>query len=1555
MSFLVTILWELLKYVAKKGTKAFSPWYNIAVFQYRFYRTIHRWAKSLPKGLRIQPDIFYINFFSDLEAAEDGNLRPVLNAMMHKIKYTYLPSQEIWLATFMERWSNVKQDQGQNAHPFFLLPRFEAKQHIRSLVEAASREFAKDIDAFKSFTIAFAKRMDSRPTVSISIGEDIYRLREYTKETLRDLSQLAVIEVSKFKVKIQRPCVNTLIDAAGEGHCLVLGEPGSGKSGVLYDAANKLIEKGRDVIFLAADRLDSNSLSGLQEELGLQNPLLRILENWSNPSPGFVLIDALDAARSDASADMLNLLISEVTRIDSRWKVVATIRKFDLRYRPKLQDMFTGSSISFPVPDAEFPNIRHMNTPLLEESELEQIPKQWPELGKLLEDAKQHKDSTLHQLLHLPFNLHLTATLIASGSSIKDFTPVRSQIELLDKYWSYRVIGTNGQGYAREALIQRMCQLMVEAQSLKIDVEKTNPSENSAFIDQLLRNNVLIEYQQSPQITPNRNILAFSHHVLFDYATARMLFRDTGEKVIEMVTEKLHILLSIRPSLRFHFQHLWLKDKTHSYFWDLAIKMIQNELVPKIGQLLAPLVATEMAQSISDFELLFKRLGTTDNEDRAAAEEAASHIVGTLLIGDKALVGETAGPWCEFLAKTSEQISLKAAGHVRPLLMKVTDEPREMTPVQNKQAGLAARHLMKFSLKNPKTKRGLLPVAISSVCKTFTSDAKASDLLIRQFLESEILDEGQIKGIYSLTRNIKFLFHVAPELVESIYLSVLRSPEPEAKETSMSDSQILPLTSNLKQDFDLAQWNLAKAFKKCVEASTHHAIKILTETVKFYVESRHNSSENPRVYDFSFGKQKVSFVADYSYAWDQGGVYQHDPPVMMLDAFSSYLEDLGANESNLDRVQLVIDLIVKYNTTAVVWRRLIRVGAKCPDTIGKQLAPILKAPILLATPDTATEAGNMLRVVHPKLGESQKREIEELIMKFPHLKLLRDFSYREKERDRLLGCIPLESIVTSEAHQHLQTMLNEDSVPSNEPPVRFESSYGAFTEEDYLRRQGVNLEKPANVQFREILRPISEFTGRFLNDIPTLDDAMQIMPAMKSLKRALETAKQDGVQNELINPGVGKLTEVCESLARNDQLLEQKEEISFIRSILLQSSKHPIPEYDSERNKQFDRIASWGRLSPRISAAQGLMLIARNKNTLTPEVREAIERLSQDPVSAVRYMIVQSLGFLQKTDSDFRWRLIDQFANKEPSLVVLDVLVDRILFSLTRDHTDRVVGITKNIFSRVALTEGCVNPQDACTSLLVRVFVHLDHVDAGKTVFDLVQNVTEFPEQLQHMAGVLRNLLADGGDEEPIVQKYAVCLRAWELMDAICESSVSAWTELEEKYGKTPSNQIPKEITQVWQNLARLIDSIARNLHFASGAYQEKKKGGEESEQLLTAPQKRRFFQNAKKSLQALKTVGLASAAHHLIEMLQAYIEINPEEVFLQIAEIVVVAEKGGYQYESLAVDLLVEILGRYMAEYKEIFRVKPNCQKMLVRVLDIFVMWPNARKLTYRLKDIYR
>lgn len=1555
MTFFIDILLELFKYGMKKGTKAFSPWYRIAVFQHRCNRAIHRWARSLPKGLRVQPGIFYINFFSDLGAADDSNLRPALYAMMHKIKYTYLPSQEVWLATFMELWRNVNQDQGQTAHPFFLLPEFEAKQHIQSLAEASSREFAKDIDAFKLFTVALAKRMDSRPIGSMSIDEDIYRLREYTKETLRHLSQLAVIEVSKFKIKIQRPCVNTLIDAAGDGHCLVLGEPGSGKSGILYDAANKLIEKGRDIIFLAADHLDSNTLSGLQEELELQNPLLRILENWSNPSPGFVLIDALDAARSDASAHMLHLLIGEIVRMDTCWKVIATIRKFDLRYRPELQDIFSGSPISSPTPDPEFQEIRHMNTPLLEESELKQIPGQWLGLGKLLEDAKEFTDSTLYGLLHQPFNLRIAAALIAAGSSIQDLTPIRCQTELLDKYWSYRVIGTNGEGHAREALIRLMCKVMVEAQSLKVNLAALDPSQNSQFIHRLLHDNVLVEYQRSTQSPPNRSILAFSHHVLFDYATARMLFCDTDEKVVEMITENPHILLSMRPSLRFHFQHLWLKDKTHSDFWNIVLMMLRNKQIPKIGQLLGLSVATEMASNIADFDLLFQSLAGGDNENRSAAEEATSHVIGTLLTGDKALVGETVGPWCEFIAKVSEQLSLKRAGYVRPLLMKITDNHKEMSQDQNNLTGLAARRLMEFSLQNPETRRWLLPVAIPSVLKTFTSDAKASETLIRQFLKSEILDEGQIKGIYYLTRNIKFLFQVAPELVESIYLLVLGSPEPEAKETSMSDSQILPLISNLKQDFGLAQRNLAEAFRKFIEASTPHAIKILTETVNCYVESRHSSSENPRVYDFSFGKQKASFVADASCVWDQGRVYQHDAPVMMLDAFSSYLEDLGANESNLDRVQLAIDLIVKYNTTAVVWRRLIRVGVKCPDTIGKQLAPILKAPILLATPDTATEAGNMLRSVHPLLNETLKREIEELIMGLPNLEDLKDFSYREKKRDRLLGCIPLESITTPEARQRLQTMLDEKSVPPNKPAFVFESSVGKFTEEDYWKEQGVNLDEPANVQFRKTLRPISEFTKRFINDIPTLQDAMQIMAAVKSLKAALATAKRDGVKDELFTSGVGKLTEACESLARNDQLLEHKEEISFIRRILLQSSEYSIPEYDSERNKQFDKIASWGSPSPRIAAAQGLMLIARSKNALTPEVWEAIERLSRDPVNAVRYMIAKRLRLLAKTNPRLMWQLIDQFANKDVSLAVLDVLVDSVLFGLTRDHTDTIVRITKNVFSRVVPRESCVNPQDACISLLAKAFVYLDHADARRTVFNFAQQPTRFAKQLTHMAGVLRNLLADREGEESIVQEYAVCLRAWELMDAIGESSVRAWKELEEKCGKTPSNQIPKEITQIWQNLARLIDSIAQDLYFASGAYQEKQGSTEEGEQPLTKYQKHRFFQQAKKTLDALKTVGLPSVAHHLIEMLQAYIEINPEQVFLQIGEIVVAAEKGGYQYESLAVGLLVEILGRYIAKYKEIFRVKPNCQKMLMEVLDIFVMWPSARKLTYRLKDIYR
>ena len=61
------------------------------------------------------------------------------------------------------------------------------------------------------------------------------------------------------------------------------------------------------------------------------------------------------------------------------------------------------------------------------------------------------------------------------------------------------------------------------------------------------------------------------------------------------------------------------------------------------------------------------------------------------------------------------------------------------------------------------------------------------------------------------------------------------------------------------------------------------------------------------------------------------------------------------------------------------------------------------------------------------------------------------------------------------------------------------------------------------------------------------------------------------------------------------------------------------------------RSPSWGSPAVRVEAAQGLPLLARHTSCTTPEVLQAIEHLSIDPVPAVRFQIASHLNVLYRT------------------------------------------------------------------------------------------------------------------------------------------------------------------------------------------------------------------------------------------------------------------------------------------------------------------------------------
>jgi hypothetical protein len=333
-----------------------------------------------------------------------------------------------------------------------------------------------------------------RIKVPWSYRADIEKLRQHSVTTLQALNDLSTIHVGKHIVKVERLASIALRKAAEDHSVVVVGDPGAGKSGVLHDLVGALVNEIRDVVFLAVDRLEARSLGGLRQELGLERDFVEILNNWPGTTPAFLVIDALDAARSEASAQTFYDLLASVLRYPARWRVIASIRKFDLRHNVKLHSLFSGKPPT-EFQSREFYNLCHLNVRLLDEDEQEQIKRQAPELGNLFDEASD----SLRELLRVPFNVRLAGELLGGGVSVESLTPIETQIGLLDRYWLERVIRCDHEGDAREFLLTRAVEAMVRTRSLRVDRrEVAYEPLVSRMLSDILSSYILSEWEPIP-------------------------------------------------------------------------------------------------------------------------------------------------------------------------------------------------------------------------------------------------------------------------------------------------------------------------------------------------------------------------------------------------------------------------------------------------------------------------------------------------------------------------------------------------------------------------------------------------------------------------------------------------------------------------------------------------------------------------------------------------------------------------------------------------------------------------------------------------------------------------------------------------------------------------------------------------------------------------------------------------------------------------------------------------------------------------------------------------
>lgn len=482
-----------------------------------------------------------------------------------------------------------------------------------------------------------------------SYREDIAALAAHTGRTLSVLEDLADIALRDGRAKIARDAPGALARLTENASCLVVGEPGGGKSATLYEFAQLAQSAGTDLVALAADQLDSGSLGSLRTELNLTHDILDVLENWPTER-GILVIDALDAARGDGTQAALLDLIQAVRRHAPQWTVVASIRRFDLRHNHNVRNLFPlRDAVAYePYVDAEFIALSHFCVAELTDTELAQLADLAPNVHVFLQNATDQ----MRRLVRTPFNLRLLAQLLDADIEPDELHPIATQLELLERYWQLRVLEPVETADLREALLRRVCELIVESRSMRVhraDIQ-SNPALLPA-LPEVLSLQLLVESTLDDGVV-DRDILAFAHHVLLDYAAARLVLRRDPASVAAMLAADKQMSIVIRPSLDLHLRWLWSRSADHSAFWDLVFA-IAEQADMEIATIIGTSVAAEMARTLADLAPLIDAVRSDNLTRQTLGEQVLGHVLASVDTLDLGFVGAHAGPWAALAAELS--------------------------------------------------------------------------------------------------------------------------------------------------------------------------------------------------------------------------------------------------------------------------------------------------------------------------------------------------------------------------------------------------------------------------------------------------------------------------------------------------------------------------------------------------------------------------------------------------------------------------------------------------------------------------------------------------------------------------------------------------------------------------------------------------------------------------------------------------------------------------------------------------------------------------------------
>ena len=323
-----------------------------------------------------------------------------------------------------------------------------------------------------------------------SLRGDVATLRARTTESQQRLARHRTLRLGADSIEIARDARKPLRAAATDRCFAVVGAPGVGKSGLLGDLIDDLLREGVDVVALRAEDWAARTADELRRELALEHGLSDVLAGWPG-GPGVLVIDGLDAARGADAAHTLITLVEDIRAVAPRWRVVVSVRSFDLRYNRLLRAALPGTAV-YGEGEPEFADVSHFVAPPLTDGELARLGSVAPAMDALVAQGTPQ----LRSLVRNPFNLSLLAEL-ATVHPAERLTGLVTQLELLALYWTTVATAPVEERAMRERALRALC--TVAGRQLALQVPRADvlneAGGDEAGVLAVLRAGVLVEHR----------------------------------------------------------------------------------------------------------------------------------------------------------------------------------------------------------------------------------------------------------------------------------------------------------------------------------------------------------------------------------------------------------------------------------------------------------------------------------------------------------------------------------------------------------------------------------------------------------------------------------------------------------------------------------------------------------------------------------------------------------------------------------------------------------------------------------------------------------------------------------------------------------------------------------------------------------------------------------------------------------------------------------------------------------------------------------------------------